>query len=82
MEQVDLFLDKQLDSGVQVIGQPMRGVQSAALGILIGTGARDEEPSQYGISHFTEQTLFRGTETRSASVTIPPPGWSSASSTP
>lgn len=62
MESSDVFLSKLLTSDVQVIGQPMRGVQSAAVGILLGTGARDEQPGQYGISHFTEQLLFRGTE--------------------
>lgn len=62
MEQADIFFDKQLASGVQVVGQLMGGVQSAAVGFLVGTGARDEEPGRYGISHFVEQTLFRGTE--------------------
>lgn len=51
-----------LESGVQVVGQPMAGVESAAIGILIGAGARDERPEESGISHFTEQMLFRGTE--------------------
>lgn len=62
MEPSDVFFSKLLDSGVQVVGQPMRGVQSAAIGFLIGTGARDERPGQDGISHFVEQLLFRGTE--------------------
>lgn len=62
MEQNDVFVSTLLESGVQVVGQPMQGVESAAIGILIGTGARDEQPDEYGISHFTEQTLFRGTE--------------------
>jgi predicted Zn-dependent peptidase len=57
-----VFLSATLDSGVQVVGQPMEGVQSAALGFLVGTGARDEAPEQAGISHLTEQMLFRGTE--------------------
>lgn len=62
MEQGNIFLETLLDSGVQVVGQPMAGVESAAIGILVGTGARDERPEQYGVSHFTEQMLFRGTE--------------------
>lgn len=56
------FLSAQLASGIQVVGQPMAGVESAAIGILIGTGARDEEPMHMGISRFVEQMLFRGTE--------------------
>ena len=62
MEATDEFYSQRLDSGVQVVGQRMSGVQSAAIGVLVGTGARDEEPPDYGISHFTEQMLFRGTE--------------------
>jgi predicted Zn-dependent peptidase len=62
MEQGNVFLEHQLGSGVQVVGQPMRGVESAALGILVGAGARDEETGQFGVSHFVEQMLFRGTE--------------------
>lgn len=62
MQQSNEFYSELLDSGVQVVGQPMAGVESAALGILVGTGARDEHERQYGVSHFTEQMLFRGTE--------------------
>jgi predicted Zn-dependent peptidase len=62
MEQGGVFLQHLLASGVQVVGQPMAGVESAAVGILVGTGARDEQPERFGVSHFTEQMLFRGTE--------------------
>lgn len=55
------FKERVLTSGVQVVGQPMDGVQSAALGILIGAGARHEQPRQFGISHVVEQLLLRGT---------------------
>lgn len=61
MEPTDVFFSELLDSGVLIVGQPIGGVQSAAIGILVGTGARDEEPGQFGISHFTEQMLLRGT---------------------
>jgi predicted Zn-dependent peptidase len=56
------FFTELLDSGVQVVGQAIEGVQSAAVGVLIGAGARDEDDARAGISHFTEQMLFRGTE--------------------
>jgi predicted Zn-dependent peptidase len=61
MDQSSVFREQLLDSGVQVIGQPMAGVESAAIGFLVGTGARDERPEQFGVSHFAEQMLFRGT---------------------
>ncbi|HZS94068.1 MAG TPA: pitrilysin family protein [Chloroflexota bacterium] len=60
------FLMHRLQSGAQVVGQPMGGVESAALGISIGAGARDENPAEFGVSHFVEQMLFRGTETLDA----------------
>jgi predicted Zn-dependent peptidase len=62
MDQADILLSERLASDVQVVGQPMAGVESAAIGILVGTGARDETPHEFGVSHFTEQMLWRGTE--------------------
>ena len=62
MEAGTEFERKLLESGVEVVGQPMEGVESAAIGFLIGTGARDEDRSSFGVSHFVEQMLFRGTE--------------------
>src|SRR5450759_1739618 len=62
MEEKDTFFSQRLENNIQVVGQPMVGVESAAIGILVGTGARDERPEDFGISHFTEQMLFRGTE--------------------
>lgn len=56
------FEEHLLANGIQVVGQHMGGVESAAIGFLVGTGARDESPHRYGVSHFTEQMLFRGTE--------------------
>jgi predicted Zn-dependent peptidase len=66
LEASSTFFHQRLASGVEVVGQPMAGVESVALGFLIGCGARDERPEQAGISHFTEQMLFRGTERLSA----------------
>lgn len=62
MAEMDQFLVETLDSGVQVVGQPMEGVQSAAIGFFVGTGARDEAPEQAGVSHLTEALMFRGTK--------------------
>jgi predicted Zn-dependent peptidase len=62
METTDTLVHERLGGDLDVVGQPMPGVESAAVGILIGTGARDEAPSNFGVSHFTEQMLWRGTE--------------------
>lgn len=61
MNEQSEFLSATLPSGIQVVGQPMAGVESAAIGILVGAGARDERPEELGITHFVEQMLFRGT---------------------
>lgn len=55
-----------LDNGITVITERMDGVRSAALGFWVRVGGRDEAPSEYGMSHFMEHMLFKGTKTRSA----------------
>jgi predicted Zn-dependent peptidase len=42
------------------------GVRSAAIGVFVGVGSRDESPTLNGASHFLEHLLFKGTPTRSA----------------
>lgn len=61
MESQETFVTELLDSGLRVVGQPMVGVESAAIGFLVGAGARDDSPRAHGVSHFTEQMLVRGT---------------------
>ena len=62
-----MFYDKTiLDSGVTVLTEHMDGVRSAALGFWVRIGGRDEAPHEYGMSHFMEHMLFKGTPTRSA----------------
>lgn len=56
------FRQDTLEGGTVLVGQHMTGVESAAIGFLIGTGSRDEAGFPPGVSHFTEQMLFRGTK--------------------
>ncbi|HET6167526.1 MAG TPA: pitrilysin family protein [Marmoricola sp.] len=42
------------------------GVRSAAIGVFVGVGSRDETPALNGASHFLEHLLFKGTDSRSA----------------
>ncbi|BBH18260.1 putative zinc protease [Nocardioides baekrokdamisoli] len=44
----------------------MSGVRSAAVGVWVGVGSRDETPEQHGCSHFLEHLLFKGTPSRTA----------------
>lgn len=51
-----------LDSGLTVIRIPMASVASATVLVLANTGSRYEQSSQYGIAHFFEHMVFKGTE--------------------
>ncbi len=44
----------------------MDHLQSAALGIWVGAGARSERDNEHGLSHLLEHMAFKGTRTRSA----------------
>lgn len=55
-----------LSNGLTVVTDPMPGIESAALGIWVDTGSRNEMPAQMGISHMLEHMAFKGTATRSA----------------
>ena len=56
----------QLPSGLTIAVEPMISTRTAAIGVWVGAGARDETREHAGISHFLEHLLFKGTETRSA----------------
>ena len=55
-----------LDGGLRVVTEQMPGVRSAAVGVWVGVGSRDETPALSGASHYLEHLLFKGTERRSA----------------
>ncbi|MBI4460261.1 MAG: insulinase family protein [Acidobacteria bacterium] len=53
-------------NGLVVITESMPNVRSAALGIWLRTGSRQENPQKNGISHFIEHMVFKGTKHRTA----------------
>ena len=55
-----------LKGGLRVVTEHMPGVRSAAVGVFVQVGSRDEAPQLNGASHFLEHLLFKGTPTRSA----------------
>ncbi|MGA5305058.1 M16 family metallopeptidase [Nucisporomicrobium flavum] len=55
-----------LPSGLRIVTEAIPTTRSAALGVWVGVGSRDETPALSGASHFLEHLLFKGTEKRSA----------------
>src|SRR5690349_21498641 len=55
-----------LPSGLAVVTDRMPHLESAALGVWIGAGSRDEMPDEHGISHLLEHMAFKGTKRRNA----------------
>lgn len=55
-----------LSNGLTVVTDPMPGLESAAVGIWVNTGSRNERPGEMGVSHMLEHMAFKGTATRSA----------------
>src|SRR5471030_966558 len=54
-----------LSNGLTVVSDPMPGLVSAAMGIWVNTGSRNEDSRQMGISHMLEHMAFKGTSRRS-----------------
>ena len=55
-----------LPSGLRIVTEEVSSVRSAAVGIWVNVGSRDESPAVAGASHFLEHLLFKGTKTRTA----------------
>nr|WP_010392501.1 pitrilysin family protein [Paracoccus sp. TRP] len=55
-----------LPNGLRVVSRNMPGLHSAAIGIWVNAGCRDERAEQNGIAHFLEHMAFKGTARRSA----------------
>lgn len=60
------YYTSNLANGIEVVAEPLPGVQSVAFGFFIGAGARDETWDVAGLSHLTEATMFRGTKRMSS----------------
>jgi predicted Zn-dependent peptidase len=53
-------------SGLRIVTEEVPSVRSAAVGIWVNVGSRDEAPATAGASHFLEHLLFKGTTRRTA----------------
>lgn len=59
------FYVDHLENGLQILGQRMPDLESVSVCFFARTGARDEhDAALYGVSHFLEHMVFKGTEHR------------------
>ncbi|MEA4896281.1 MAG: pitrilysin family protein [Oscillospiraceae bacterium] len=64
---MEMFEIRTLPNGVRIICEKMPYVRSAAVGIFIDVGSRDEAPAENGSAHFIEHMLFKRTLKHTAS---------------
>jgi predicted Zn-dependent peptidase len=50
-------------NGITLVGKSMPVTEVVAVDVWIPTGSRHEQPGEYGISHFLEHMIFKGTPT-------------------
>lgn len=55
-----------LPSGLTVVTDAMPHLETASLGVWVGSGSRDERSNEHGISHLLEHMAFKGTTHRTA----------------
>jgi predicted Zn-dependent peptidase len=55
-----------LPNGLRVVTRLMPGLHSAAIGVWVSAGGRDERVEQNGIAHFLEHMAFKGTQRRTS----------------
>ncbi len=55
-----------LSNGLVIATDPMPQLESAAVGVWVNCGARNETPEQMGVSHMLEHMAFKGTRKRTA----------------
>ncbi len=55
-----------LKNGLKLVYEKIPHVKSVSIGIWVGTGSRNEDSQNNGISHFIEHMLFKGTQKRTA----------------
>jgi predicted Zn-dependent peptidase len=57
-----------LPSGLRVVTEQLPGSRSAAVGMWVAVGSRDEPAAVAGAAHYLEHLLFKGTTRRSAAA--------------
>ncbi len=55
-----------LESGLRVVTDTMRELETASVGVWIDAGSRHEKETEQGLSHLLEHMVFKGTKRRGA----------------
>lgn len=55
-----------LENGLKIVHLLSPRSCSGIFGIAVRAGSRDERPGEYGLAHFVEHTIFKGTRRRSS----------------
>ncbi len=64
---MDKIVNKTIfDNGIRILSKKIPHARSVSMGVWVNAGARDEAPSENGLSHFIEHMIFKGTKKRSA----------------
>ena len=50
-----------LGCGMPVLHIGCRGSAVEIFGVIVRAGSRDERPDEFGLAHFVEHTIFKGT---------------------
>jgi predicted Zn-dependent peptidase len=60
-----VFETHTLSNGIRLVHRPVKA-KVAHCGIILNTGSRDEQEEEWGIAHFIEHVVFKGTSKRRA----------------
>jgi len=60
------FRHERLPNGLEIVAEVTDDALSTSVGFFVRTGARDETDATWGVSHFLEHMVFKGTDELSA----------------
>lgn len=55
-----------LNGGLRLVHRKAQGAAVDYCGVIVKVGSRDDKPDAYGMAHFVEHTIFKGTHKRSS----------------
>lgn len=58
------------NNGIRLITTPLKETQTVSLLVLVKVGSRQESKATYGISHFIEHMMFKGTKQRPTTLDL------------